>query len=52
MTYNISELNVGDFLQVSHVVQNGCVNFYVYSTKVIPRGSEITIPYDYNYKDW
>ncbi|XP_078341508.1 uncharacterized protein LOC111110637 isoform X3 [Crassostrea virginica] len=37
--------------EVRHVIQNGSMNFYVYSTKVIPRGSEITIPYDYNYKD-
>ncbi|XP_048739545.2 inactive histone-lysine N-methyltransferase 2E-like isoform X2 [Ostrea edulis] len=37
--------------EVRHVIQNGYMNFYVYSTKVIPRGSEITIPYDYNYKD-
>ncbi|KAK3101462.1 hypothetical protein FSP39_003787 [Pinctada imbricata] len=37
--------------QICHEVHNGKVKFYVYSTKVIPRGSEITIPYDYNYKD-
>ncbi|XP_061178866.1 inactive histone-lysine N-methyltransferase 2E-like isoform X2 [Saccostrea echinata] len=37
--------------EVRHVSQNGHVNFYIYSTKVIPRGSEITIPYDYSYKD-
>ncbi|XP_033745121.1 inactive histone-lysine N-methyltransferase 2E-like isoform X2 [Pecten maximus] len=37
--------------EVRHVMEKGVVNFFIYSAKVIPRGSEITIPYDYNYKD-
>lgn len=33
-------------------MEKGVVNFFIFSAKVIPRGSEITIPYDYNYKNW
>ncbi|XP_021351979.1 histone-lysine N-methyltransferase 2E-like isoform X2 [Mizuhopecten yessoensis] len=37
--------------EVRHIMDKGVANFFIYSAKVIPRGSEITIPYDYNYKD-
>ncbi|XP_063407712.1 mucin-4-like isoform X2 [Mytilus trossulus] len=37
--------------EVKHTFEDGELTFIVVSTKVIPRGSEITIPYDYNYKE-
>lgn len=37
--------------EVRHTFEDGELTFIVVSTKVIPRGSEITIPYDYNYKE-
>jgi histone-lysine N-methyltransferase MLL5 len=37
--------------EVQHVVENGRIHFYVYSSKGISKGAEITIPFDFNYQE-
>ena len=38
--------------QVSHVIDKDGIHFLIYSTEPIAKGCELTIPFDYNYKDW
>ena len=42
--------NIG--FQVKHVIDGSQLYFYVFSTQPILTGSEITIPYDFNYQKW
>ena len=37
--------------QIRHAVENGKINFFVYSTSNITKGTELTIPFDYDSKD-
>ncbi|XP_067684925.1 inactive histone-lysine N-methyltransferase 2E-like isoform X1 [Haliotis asinina] len=37
--------------EVQHVIEKGNIQFIVISKKDIPKGGEITIPFDYNYKE-
>ena len=39
-------------IQVRHVVAGGQAHFIAVATKEILETSEITIPYDYDYKKW
>jgi hypothetical protein len=34
------------------VVENGNLRFYIYSSRCISKGAELTIPFDFSYKDW
>lgn len=38
--------------QVRHVFDGGNVRFFIYATKSIVRGAEITVPFDFNYHKW
>jgi len=40
------------FVQVQHVWENDHVHFYIYASKHIAKGSEVTIPFDFNYEEW
>ena len=40
------------FVQVSHVIDKDGIHFLIYSTEPIAKGCEVTIPFDYNYKEW
>lgn len=37
---------------VEHVVQNGLLHLYLVSSRDIPRGHELTIPFDFDYRQW
>jgi len=37
--------------EVRHVVESEDVHFYIFSLKAISKGSEVTIPYDYDYQN-
>jgi len=39
-------------LQVRHVVAGGQAHFITVATKEIPENTEITIPFDYDFKKW
>ncbi|XP_064604986.1 inactive histone-lysine N-methyltransferase 2E-like isoform X2 [Liolophura sinensis] len=37
--------------EIRHIVSSGNIRFYIFSTTEIAKGTEITIPFDYQYKD-
>ena len=39
-------------LQVQHLVEDGKIHLLICAKKDIAKGSEITIPFDYNYQAW
>ena len=38
--------------EVRHLERDGTIHFFIYSLKSIGKGTEITIPFDYNYNEW
>lgn len=38
--------------QVRHAIEDGMLHLYIYSLRSIPKGSEITIGFDYDYSNW
>ena len=38
--------------QVRHFLDGNQVYFYIFTIKSIPKGYEITIPFDFSYQQW
>ena len=38
--------------EVRHIIEKGALRFYLFSVKSIPNGTEVTIPFDFNYHEW
>lgn len=39
-------------MQVQHIIENGKLHLVLYSTKEIPPSTEVTIPFDFDFKSW
>nr|KAG5711284.1 hypothetical protein BaRGS_005981 [Batillaria attramentaria] len=48
--YQVSEVKKNR--KMCHIIDNGNLHFIVQAKKEIAKGSEITIPFDFNYQDW